>query len=168
MPKSIFKDACTTTVTGMSANDGAPAANDAGFAFLEHTADVGVKAWGPDPGAAIAAATRGMYTIMLGEDPACATGLAIAHEVAVSGETWPDLVVNWLAELLFFFSVDGVVAQTCAFSTCALPRCSASVAGVLLEDSEESAGIEIKAVTYHQLDVAILPNRTTIQVYFDI
>ena len=168
MPKSIFKDACTTTVTGMSANDGASAASYAGFSFLEHTADVGVKAWGPDPGAAFAAATRGMYAIMLGSDPACATGLAIAHEVAVSGETWPDLVVNWLAELLFLFSVDGVVAQTCAFSTCALPRCSASVAGVVLENFEESAGIEIKAVTYHQLDVAILPNRTTIQVYFDI
>ena len=67
MPKSIFKDACTTTVTGMSANDGAPAANDVGFAFLEHTADVGVKAWGPDPGAAFAAATRGMYAIILGD-----------------------------------------------------------------------------------------------------
>ena len=109
-----------------------------------------------------------MYVIMLGNDPACATGPAIEHEVAVIGETWPDLVVNWLAELLFLFSVDGVVAQTCEFSTCALPRCSASVAGVVLENFEESAGIEIKAVTYHQLNVAILPNRTTIQVYFDI
>ena len=168
MPKSIFKDACTTTVTGMSANDGASAASYAGFSFLEHTADVGVKAWGPDPSAAFAAATCGMYTIMLGNDPACATGPAIEHEVAVSGETWPDLVVNWLAELLFLFSVDGVVAQTCAFTTCALPRCSASVAGVVLENFEGSAGIEIKAVTYHQLNVAILPNRTTIQVYFDI
>ena len=168
MPKRIYKDACTTTATGMKANGFALAGSNAGFAFLEHTADAGVKAWGPDPSAAIAAATCGMYAIMLGIDPACATGPAIEHEVAVSGETWPDLVVNWLAELLFLFSVDGVVAQTCAFSTCAVPRCSASVAGVLLEDSEESAGIEIKAVTYHQLDVAILPNRTTIQVYFDI
>ena len=145
------------------------AAADAGFKLLEHTADVGVQAWGPDAASALAAAARGMYAITLGRDPARVTGEPASLEVAVSGDTWPDVVVNWLAELLFSFTVEGMVAQSCAFTLCAPPECKALVTGVCYGDEHDAeGGIEIKAVTYHELRVDISQERATIQVYFDI
>lgn len=150
-------------------NDGqAPDSSDAGYAIVEHTADVGVQAWGPTPAAAFAAAARGMYAITLGGDPADVTGPRVERTVTVSGDTWPDLLINWLVELLFQFSVEGLVAQACDIGACAPPQCSAAVYGVLLEDDDAAEGVEVKAVTYHQLDVAVSPARTTIQILFDI
>ncbi len=143
-------------------------ANDAGYAIVEHTADVGVRAWGPTPAAAFAAAAQGMYAITLGRDPADVTGPRVARSVTVYGDTWPDLLVNWLAELLFRFSVEGLAAQACDIAACVPPQCSATVHGVILEDEDAAEGVEIKAVTYHQLDVAVTPARTTVQVLFDI
>lgn len=142
--------------------------SDSGFVLLEHTADVGLRAWGPTPAAAFAAAARGMYGLTLGGDPAGATGPRATHAISVSGTTWADLLVNWLAELLFQFSVEGLVGQAFDFSACAPPLCSAAVTGVILEDEEQVEGGEIKAVTYHNLEVKFYPGRTSLQVIFDI
>lgn len=166
MRKTTCKGGCTPT--DIMASERGPAANDAGFALLDHTADIGVRTWGPTPAAAFAAAARGMYAIALGSDAVRATGPAIERPIAVSGDTWPDLLVNWLAELLFILSVDGLVIQEFMVSDCAPPRCTATVMGVALEDEDQGAGGEIKAVTYHQLHIDVQPDRTTIQVIFDI
>ena len=109
----------------MSTKGSSPEASDSGFVLFEHTADVGLRAWGPTPAAAFAAAARGMYGLTLGGDPAGATGPRTTHAISVSGTTWADLLVNWLAELLFQFSVEGLVGQAFDFSACAPPRCSA-------------------------------------------
>ncbi len=166
MRKPIYKGACTRT--GMSTKGSSLEAIDAGYVLLEHTADVGLKAWGPTPAAAFAAAARGMYAITLGRDPDEAYGTKATHTISISGATWADLLVNWLAELLFQFSVEGLVGQAFDFSACAPPRCAATVAGVVLEDEEQVEGGEIKAVTYHHLEVDYRPDRTTLQVVFDI
>ena len=144
-------------------------ANRSGYALLDHTADVGLRAWGPEPADALAAAARGMYAIILGREPAHVTGPPVVQKVTVSGDSWPDVVVNWLAELLFLFSVDGIVAQSCAFHSCALPACTATVAGVRMADElYDGHGVEIKAVTYHQVRVNIRLQHTILQVLFDI
>jgi len=143
---------------------------DAGYTFLEHTADVGVIAWGRAPAEAFAQAAHGMLAIMLGGDPAAwtAAGCRTMLEVATTGQNWDDLLVNWLVALLFHFEVDHFVAQHMHFKECAPPHCAATVAGVCIDDPTTIAGVGIKAVTYHQLDVQITPNRTDVRVIFDI
>ena len=141
----------------MSIRGRASEPSDAGYASIEHTADIGVRAWGLTPAAAFAAAARGMYAITLGRDPADVAGPTVERSVTVSGDTWSDLLVSWLVELLFRFSVEGLVAKACDFTECVPPRCSATVYGVVLEDEDAAEGVEIKAVTYHQLDVASCP-----------
>ena len=166
MRRPTSKGACTRT--GMSTRGGLPEARDSGYRFLEHTADVGLKAWGPTPAVAFAAAARGMYALTLGRDPAEASGTKATLTVSVSGTTWADLLVNWLAELLFQFSVEGLVGQAFDFSACAPPLCSAHVTGCILDEEGLVEGGEIKAVTYHNLEIEIQPGHTTVQVIFDI
>ena len=143
---------------------------EAGYRLLEHTADVGVSAWGPDPGRAFAEAARGMFAVILGEDPAtwAGSGRGVALEVVAHGDDWPALLVNWLAELLFHFEVENLVPQRIAVSTCAPPRCAARVEGVYADDPSQLGGVAIKAVTYHQLAVTVTSSRTDLRVFFDI
>lgn len=143
---------------------------EAGYQLLEHTADVGVSAWGPDPAHAFAEAARGMFAVILGEDPAgwSGSGRTITLDVTVNGEDWPTLLVNWLAELLFRFEVEGVVPQRIAVSVCAPPRCEARIEGIAVDDPSQLGGVAVKAVTYHQLMVDIAPARTQVRVFFDI
>jgi SHS2 domain-containing protein len=143
---------------------------EAGYQVLEHTADVGVSAWGPDPARAFAEAARGMFAVILGEDPAgwSGAGRTITLDVTVDGEDWPALLVNWLAELLFRFEVEGVVPQRIAVSVCAPPRCAAHIEGIAVDDPSQLGGVAVKAVTYHQLMVEIAPARTQVRVFFDI
>jgi SHS2 domain-containing protein len=142
----------------------------AGYRLLDHTADAGLVAWGQDPARAFEAAARGMFAIVLGEEaPDSDSSPAEGRlEVEVRGETWPDLLVNWLAELVFHFDVDGFVPVGFGFTECAPPRCAAELRGFRLSSLEQAGGVGIKAVTYHQLEVQVTPGRTELQVIFDI
>lgn len=168
MRKRACKDACTTTVMDTEGKEREPGNGHSGFSFLEHTADVGVRAWGSTPGAAFAAAANGMYAIMLGGENSHPAGPVAEFRIDVSGDTWPDLLVNWLAELLYLFSVDGLVAHSCDFVVCGPPECIAAVTGSVLDEDCQVAGGEIKAVTYHHMEIDIRPERTLVQVVFDI
>lgn len=168
MRKRTSKDACTTTAMDTEDKGREPATGDSGFTLLDHTADVGVKAWGPTPGAAFAAAAHGMYAVMFDEQRACPAGSPEEYRIAVSGDTWPDLLVNWLAELLFLFSVDGLVAHSFDVVACQPPECVVTVSGTILEDGAQLEGGEIKAVTYHHIAVDVQLERTSVQVFFDI
>jgi len=143
---------------------------DAGYTFLEHTADAGLIAWGPDPSEAFTQATRGMLAIMIGGNPAAvqAAGRRAVLQVTTTGQSWDDLLVNWLAALLFHFEVDRFIPQQIGFAACAPPECAATVEGICIDDPAVIAGVGIKAVTYHQLEVQITPARTTVRVIFDI
>lgn len=141
-----------------------------GYQLLEHTADVGLTAWGPDPAGAFTEAVWGMFAVILGEDPACwsGAGRATMVEVAVTGADWPALLVNWLAEFLFRFEVEAFVPRRLDSHVCAPPRCEAHVEGIRVDDPDQLGGVAIKAVTYHQLAVDVAPARTELRVYFDI
>ncbi len=143
---------------------------ESGYEILEHTADIGVAAWGPTVADAFAAAARGMFAIILGSDPQewRGGGRPATIEVEVSGDDWPALLVNWLSELLFHFEVGWFVPLSYEFQECAPPRCRARVGGRHLERFSDVCGVGVKAVTYHQIAVQVGPSRTDVRVIFDI
>jgi SHS2 domain-containing protein len=147
-----------------------PASSPAGYALLDHTADVGVRAWGPDPAAAFAQAARGLFAIVLDADPVTWSGPgdSATRELRTEGATWQALLVNWLAELLYLFEVEHFVPRTIAVHECAPPRVAATLGGTVLESTAEAGGTAVKAVTYHRLAVEIAPERTDVRVILDI
>lgn len=142
----------------------------AGYALLDHTADVGVRAWGPDPATAFVQAARGLFAIVLDADPVSwyGAGEAATREASAEGDTWQALLVNWLAELLYLFEVDRFVPREIAMEFCEPPRVTATLRGTVLASMDEAAGTAVKAVTYHQLAVEIASERTELRVILDI
>ena len=133
------------------------------YDILEHTADVGLRARGRGLEEVFATATRGMMAIAGTWHP------GEGDEVALSVEAGDlaALLVEWLGEALYVQDAGGV-----------------SVAGVWVDRVDEgsasgalivrpfagdpSEGVQIKAVTFHQLAVERTPDGWTATVFFDI
>lgn len=144
--------------------------SEAGYELLEHTADAGLVAWGPDAATAFCQAAYGMFALILGQEQARldSTKESERLDIRVGGEEWDDLLVNWLAEVLFYFDTEGLVPIHIDFRQCAPPQCVAALDCVRLIDPEELGGVGVKAITYHQLYVRVSEEQTELRVIFDI
>lgn len=130
----------------MTAHEGA-----AGFEFFDHTADVGIEAWGEDLPALLGAAGRGLFELMTST-----AHLARTHGVSVEveGHDKEDLLVCWLGELLFLFETRhfiplGYEVQVAEESH----RLSARLEGDLFDPKRHEPRREVKAITYHGVRV---------------
>jgi SHS2 domain-containing protein len=142
---------------------------ETGYRLLDHTADVGVEAWGPTPADAFAEAARGVFAVVLDADPGALVGGGPAtFEVDIEAHGWPGLLVNWLSEFLFLLDTESFVPHTFRFRRCEPTICSATVDGVRISDPAQASGTAVKAVTYHQLRVDVGPHRTEAHVILDI
>jgi SHS2 domain-containing protein len=135
----------------------------AGYEILEHTADVGLRAWGPSPGEAFEQAGWALADIL----GAAAEGTGELHRVSAEADDLGALAVAFLDELLFLHE-----SEEAGFASIHVRRMGerdleAEVELVPLAGEPE--GTAVKAATYHQLGVhAEESGRTEITVYLDV
>ena len=136
--------------------------HSAGFEILEHTADVGVRAFGPTIESVFEQATLGLLDIT----GAGRTGTGEVVEIEVEAADLGALLVYWLEEVLFLQdardSVVGDVAIDAVTETDARGRVTIAARETDLE------GTAVKAITYHQLRVERQDTGWVAVVYFDI
>ncbi len=135
-----------------------------GFAFLEHTADVGIRAWGPSVRAAFEQAGRGLATLIGATAPPPGRAVPI-HVEAHDREA---LLVRFLDELVFVFEThDGE-----GLASLEVPRLSATSCDAVVRLAPMAVPLEgllVKAATYHQLSIAEGPDGTAeAQIYLDV
>ena len=134
------------------------------YELIDHTADVGVKAFGTDLSEAFAHAAKAMFDIITDSSNIESKG---EYQIELSAEDLEQLLVDFLDELLFlqgaknlvFGEFDVIVNE----KECSL---RAMVSGEEFDTSKHKVGVEIKAVTYHMLEVDRERNR--VQVIFDV
>lgn len=127
---------------------------------MEHTADWELEVWAPDLSSLLEQAALGMYTlskVALRPEERCSRTLSIKYFDAES------LLVAFLSELLYL----GYTEQL-AFDEFQLDLeedwLRATVRGGKIENQSK----EIKAVTYHKLQVHSTPGRLTTRIVFDV
>jgi len=132
------------------------------FEELDHTADVGIRAYGASIEELFANAAAGMFSLI--------TDLERVHpkgevEVRVTGGDLGGLMVNWLQELLFLHETQQLLL--CEFDVelrgLAL---SARARGEKIDKRHHELRLAVKAVTYHALKVD--PAKGVAEVIFDI
>lgn len=136
-----------------------------GFELIEHTADVGLRAWGDTIEEAFEDAALGMFSIMGDISKADEVGEV---EVVVENEELEGLLVDWLSELLYLF--DAERAFLCRFHVKMEEngkiKLSGRAYGEEYNAEKHGMGTEIKAVTYHMLEAD--REKKEIRVLFDI
>ncbi|MGQ0535189.1 MAG: archease, partial [Methanobacteriota archaeon] len=122
-----------------------------GFEILEHTADVGVRAWGPSLDEAFAEGARGLFSVIGRIDRVVPKGEIV---VEVHGATLEELLYNFLDELLFAHSAEAVLfSEFEAKIDPQGPRVRAIARGEPLSIARHGPLSEVKAVTWHALEV---------------
>ena len=138
---------------------------DRGFAFLEHTADIGVRAWGPSIGEAFEQAGVGLATLM----GMTATGHEHEHvePIHVEGADAGGLLVALLNELVYLLETAGGEGLASLRVTRLDP--ASLDAAVKLAPARAREGLVVKAATYHRLRVFERPDGTAeARVYLDV
>lgn len=135
------------------------------YEIIEHTADVGIKAFGKNISEAFENAAKGMFDIITDNSEIESVG---QYDITLDAPDLEQLLVDWLSELLFLNTSKNLVF---GFFKVELDEkknhLSAKVFGEKYNISKHKIGVEIKAVTYHMLEVK---NKRPyhVQVLFDI
>lgn len=135
------------------------------YELIDHTADVGVKAYGSTLSECFENAAKAMFDIITDKSEIENTG---QYNIKLEADDSEQLLVDWLSELLYLHSAKNLVF---GFFKITLEdynkKLSATIFGEKLDFSKHKAGAEIKAVTYHMLEVW-KKKPYHVQVLFDI
>jgi len=135
------------------------------FEILEHTADIGIRAYGSNFGELLAHAGEALVCVVMETE---AIEAKDPYPIAASGEDRESLLVNWLNEVLYY--VDG---QRVALGRFELRRVEETEAAGLAwgepRTDRHEAKLIVKGVTYHQLRVFTAEDqRWCCEVYLDV
>ena len=131
-----------------------------GYRYLEHTADVGLEAWGPDLRAAFEEAALGLAALMA--DPATVQERRV-WSVDVGGDDDADLLVRWLSALVALVDTDTAAFRRFAVDSLGAGRLCGRAWGERIDPARHRLRTAVKAATYHGLTVeAGPPARVTV------
>ena len=135
------------------------------FELLEHTADMGIRAFGRSLPELYENAARGM----MGQLVSGASVRPVSEEqVVVEGTDAVELLVAWLHEILYRFDVKRrAFAEVCVVEFSEW-RIAATLRGEPLDLSRHECELEIKAVTYHGARVEHTADGWVADVFLDI
>ena len=142
-----------------------------GWRSVPHTADLALEIWAPDLERIYATAATALFE-SLGEPRTLEPD--VPFEVASAGVDREDLLVRLLSDLLAAFEVDGrfVLSATCEALDPGADGVDAAVTlrceGGRVDRDREPGLQEIKAVTYHALQIREENDRIVARVVFDL
>ncbi len=135
------------------------------FTFLDHTADLGIMVTGLDLRNLFEKAAHSMMQIMIEERPA---GKTSSLQLSVSGEDYADLMVRWLGEILYLLQGEGKVVTCTEISSITQTDINATLQTVPFNPKQHEVLTEIKAVTYHRIEVVSENDRWKATIIFDL
>lgn len=132
------------------------------YEVLEHTADVGLKAYGDDLEGIFVNAAWGMFDLMT-EISAVEPRGEIA--IRLASADMESLLVDWLTELLYVHETQEVYLSE--FSVSIRDHAlEATVRGEAIDPARHRQELLVKAVTYHRIEVK--PEEGYAVVIFDV
>ena len=137
---------------------------NAGFEVFDHTADVGLRAWGPDLATPFGQAARGLANLLV---PLDAVRQTLRRELTVAAGDPEALLVAWLDELLFVFEIERLVFARFEVALPTVGTLLATAYGEAFDPERHRGGVVVKAATFHQ--IAVQPGSPArLQVILDV
>ena len=135
------------------------------FEFIEHTADIGLVAYGADMKQVFANAARGLFSLV--------TELNLVsekdkHDVRVTAPDREALLVNWLNELIYLFEAKGILFSRFEITDLTDTGLKATAYGEKINLAKHELKTQVKAATYHLLKIEQNDGGWKAQVIFDV
>lgn len=120
------------------------------YILIDHTADFGIHVFGHDPKELFANAAWALFDIIT--DINQLKGLNV-YDLRITGDDWSDLMVNWLREILYLWNGKEFLIKSTMIKSVSENEISATVYYDPYDLNSHLIKTEIKAVTYHQIQV---------------
>ena len=135
------------------------------FEILDHTADIGIIVYGEDLKALFENAGKAFFHLI--------TDLRkvrrrIERKIIIEGESLDRLMVDWLSELLYLHDVESLLFKEFKIESVGEDGLKAIAKGEPFQEGVHVIKTEVKAVTYHRIEVRQEKGRWRAQVIFDL
>jgi SHS2 domain-containing protein len=135
------------------------------YSLIDHTADFGIHVYGSDSKELFANAAWALFDVITEIDRLA--GLDSCH-IEVSGDDWSDLMVNWLREVLYLWNGKELLVKKASILSLSETKLTATIECDSFNPDRHVIKTEIKAVTYHQIQVTSSPHGWDAKIIFDI
>jgi len=135
------------------------------YEFIEHTADLGFKAYGATLEELFVHAAEAFFEALVAPE---SVEERKERSIKVGAEALDNLMVSWLGELLYLYDTERLVFKRFQVKRIKDNQLEAIARGEVLDPARHEIKTGIKAVTYHQLYVKKSAGGWEAQVIFDI
>ena len=135
------------------------------YEIIDHTADIGMKAYGNSPEELFINAAYGMFDII-----ADLEGLKTSTSIKIKleAENPEELLIAWLDELLYNFYTKNIIFADFKILSLTKREIEAEAFGRHIGDKKSRLKTEIKAATYHGLKIEEKNKNYEVQIIFDV
>lgn len=133
------------------------------YKLIEHTADVGLIAYGSTLAEAFGNAAYGMFSIIAELETVTESQ---SRQLEVNNNDLEGLLFEWLNRLLYYFDVEMLLFKRFEINTLSENRLKAICYGEQYDPSRHQLKTGVKSATYHMLKVDRQKNE--VQVILDI
>jgi len=137
---------------------------DKEFEIIDHTADVGIIAYGADIRQTFANAARALFSIITELED---VEEVLHRDIELNATDQESLLVQWLNELIYLFDVENIVFKRFDIFHLDQTRLKAIIYGEKIDKAKHKLKTGVKATSYHMLKVE-KNNGYKAQVRFDI
>jgi SHS2 domain-containing protein len=120
------------------------------FELIEHTADVGIMAYGADVKEAFTNAARGMFSLIV--EPGSIRETA-HRDIEVTAPDEESLLVTWLNELIYLFDAEAMLFSRFDITELGDTQLKARAYGEPVDNTRHNLKTGIKAATSHMVEV---------------
>lgn len=135
------------------------------YEIIDHTADLGIRVFGDNAADLFKNAALALSNLLA--DTRLLRG-SRSIVIQVSGDDWPDLMVNWLREILYLWNGEAELVQRVEIESIREKRMASRVFFDPYSPQKHILNHEIKAVTYHQIQVIDTGSRWEATIIFDV
>jgi len=135
------------------------------YTVLDHTADLGMVVRAKTLEGLFEAAALSMIHIMLKVEKISSP---IISPLSIEGQDLPDLMVRWLGEILYLFEAERLIIVDANVQNLSKHGLEATVFAIPFQPQVHEVFCEIKAVTYHQVEVKKNNSHWETRVIFDL
>ena len=135
------------------------------YRLLNHTADLGMCVNGASQKILFENAGKALLEQLVDiKQPSGGKALPIS----LSASDYADLMVKWLSEILYLFNGENLVVEDISVKNIRENHINSTLTVIPFNNDKHDLIREIKAVTYHQIEVKQKNNLWTARVIFDL
>ena len=135
------------------------------FEILDHTADIGLIVYGSNLKALFENAGEAFFHLITDLKK---VRRRIERRINIGGESLDRLMVDWLSELLYLHDVEGLLFKGFKVESVGEDGLRAVVKGEPFQGHIHVIKTEVKAATYHRIEVRKEKGRWRAQVILDL